>query len=193
MVQDFERLSASFERGTHFEVLTLPRASKFLVMAPHGGTIELLTDEIARRIAGSNHSLYCFMATTGEDAAWDLRIPSTRFDEPEAIRMAGQSEMVISIHGCSDRLGSYVYVGGLHQELKSLITQRLREADFIVHTPAPENFAGVRPENICNRGSSGMGVQIELSRDLRLELSSNPDRLNVFVRTVRHALSMLAK
>jgi len=47
---------------------------------------------------------------------------------------------------------------------------------------------GTDPMNICNRGRSRQGVQLEISRKVRDLLRKDKDRLLVFVEAVRKAI-----
>ena len=45
-------------------------------------------------------------------------------------------------------------------------------------------FQGTNPDNICNRGAIGIGVQLEVTRDLRDDLK----KIKLIARAVRAAL-----
>ena len=45
-------------------------------------------------------------------------------------------------------------------------------------------FQGSNPDNICNRGATGAGVQLEVTRDLRDDLK----KIKLIARAVRSAL-----
>jgi phage replication-related protein YjqB (UPF0714/DUF867 family) len=90
-----------------------------------------------------------------------------------------------------------VFVGGRHKLLLSAFQDSLRAHDFIVKRHLNAKLQGISQANICNRGISGAGVQLELSRGFRktlfeslsLEGREHPTpRLPVFVAAVRHAL-----
>lgn len=136
----------------------------FLVMAPHGGSIEPGTSEIARAIAGSDFSVYCFEGQRSEDGK-RLHITSTRFDEPMAVKMAKHARTVIAIHGYSSASHT-VIVGGLDEQLKGNFIEALEKVGFKASIGA-HGLAGRDAYNICNRGSSGKGVQLEISEALR--------------------------
>jgi phage replication-related protein YjqB (UPF0714/DUF867 family) len=72
--------------------------SRVVVIAPHGGKIEVLTSEIARRVAGSDFSYYSFTGAK-RDRNRDLHITSHRFDEPTAIALVARHQWVVAIHG----------------------------------------------------------------------------------------------
>jgi phage replication-related protein YjqB (UPF0714/DUF867 family) len=55
----------------------------------------------------------------------------------------------------------------LDKELGKRIQTGLEVAGFVVRIHDNPNLQGVDKRNICNRGRSGQGVQLELSRPLR--------------------------
>jgi phage replication-related protein YjqB (UPF0714/DUF867 family) len=144
----------------------LPRAvpdSQVLVIAPHGGGIENGTSELAAAIAGDEHNLYCFegLRLAGNR---ELHVTSHRFDDPVALRLAGRCTIVIGIHGC--RGESAIYVGGLDRALVAALTSALVSEDYPARSEG-HPYPAIHPQNICNRGRRGAGVQLEFTADLR--------------------------
>jgi phage replication-related protein YjqB (UPF0714/DUF867 family) len=137
--------------------------SSTLIIAPHGGDIEAGTSELAASVAGDDHNLYCFEGLN-TNCFRDLHVTSHRFDDPIVLDLAARAAIVVALHGCKgDRS---IFVGGRDGELVALLTGRLVEAGF----PARSDnhaFPAINPDNICNRGSRGVGAQLELTRDLR--------------------------
>jgi len=135
-----------------------------LVVAPHGGMIEAGTSEIAASIAGGDCQLFCFegLKPYGENRA--LHITSHRFDHPRCLELASRSALVLSVHGCLGE--SCLHVGGLDLEAAGRISLTLSAAGFDVEWPSAR-YPGRHPSNICNRGMSGKGVQLEITYDLR--------------------------
>src|SRR5262245_49530672 len=77
----FAELSAAEPAGS-FTISHEERLhSRVIVIAPHGGGIEVLTSEIAREIAGQDFSYYSFAGRKRRNNR-DLHITSHRFDEP---------------------------------------------------------------------------------------------------------------
>jgi phage replication-related protein YjqB (UPF0714/DUF867 family) len=137
--------------------------SNALILAPHGGDIEAGTSELASSVAGDDHNLYCFEGLN-TNCFRDLHVTSHRFDDPVALDMAARAAILVAIHGC--RGDRSIYVGGRDGELVGLLSTRLVEAGF----PARSDnhaFPAINPDNICNRGSRGVGAQLELTKDLR--------------------------
>ena len=162
--KSFAELREAEPEGTAYRCRAIQRQSGFAIIAPHGGGIEPGTTEIAQGIAGSRFSLYTFegLKPNGNET---LHITSTLFDEPECLQLVNASEVAIAIHGCSGDAKT-IYLGGLHDELKIRLIDALVTAGFDAR-PAGHNYAGRQPQNICNRGRSGCGVQIEISESLR--------------------------
>ena len=138
----------------------------FLIVAPHGGTIEPGTSEITKKIASNRFNYYSFesLRDYGPDYI-SLHITSHLFDEPECVRWSKQHNWVVTIHGCNVQ-SQKIYLGGLNHELKIYVKNSLREACFTIADDG-HKYGGVHPSNICNIGKSGSGLQIELAIPLR--------------------------
>lgn len=156
-------------------------SSKFAIFAIHGG-VETETSKIAEALAGDDLSLYIFKGSGGS-----LHIPSQVFNEPRAIELTSKVDTIISIHGQHDDTSAFVMIGGLDTELKRKIEDALRQAGFTIAEP-PEQLDGDNPRNICNRGRSGKGVQLEISEALRRKLHEDIGLLRRFSDAVRQAL-----
>ncbi|MDC3067581.1 poly-gamma-glutamate hydrolase family protein [Pseudomonadota bacterium] len=139
---------------------------EFLIVAPHGGTIEPGTSEITKKIAANKFNYYSFesLRAYGPDYI-SLHITSHLFDEPECIRWSKQHKWVVTLHGCNDQ-SQKVYLGGLNQELKISVKNSLIEGCFSIADDG-HKYGGVHRRNICNIGKSRSGLQIELAIPLR--------------------------
>jgi phage replication-related protein YjqB (UPF0714/DUF867 family) len=136
------------------------------VVAPHAGVIEVGTSEISALIAGNDLSLYRFESHKIVDENYvSLHITSHIFDEPTCINAVKAHDTVVTIHGCNDA-EEIVFLGGLDKRLIDIIADSIRSLGVEVRTVA-HRFPGKHRNNVCNRGRSGMGVQIELSEPLR--------------------------
>lgn len=178
------RLRGSWERA-HCRVVSVDRLSPILIAAPHGGQTEPHTAKIAKAIAATTHSLYVL-----EARAPHLHLTSHLFNEPCAISQAARHSTVLTIHGCNDRRSRSVdiFVGGLDVILRDVAIAELRRIGF---GAAVDRWTpGTAPENICNRGSSRAGVQLEISRRLRNRLSAaaNSRLLSSFAHGVQKAI-----
>ncbi|MGD9300731.1 MAG: poly-gamma-glutamate hydrolase family protein [Desulfobacterales bacterium] len=155
--------------------------SRVTIMAPHGGKIEPRTSDLARRIAGDNYNFYCFEGIKDKDNAC-LHITSHRFDEPGAVLLVSKSQVVVAVHACTGNAGQ-VHIGGLNKKLGAMIADELQNRSISVSYDHPR-FRGLNPANICNRGATGIGVQLEVTRDLRDDLQ----KIKLIARAVRAAL-----
>jgi len=180
----FQELADQGIEGRDYQIRIKVRDGPVLVMAPHGGKIEPGTTEIAEAIAESGYSFYSFEGLTMER---DLHIESHLFDEPRALKVVDKAEIVVTVHGQLNREDEFVMVGGLDLTLGSEIKHRLEAAGFKTFPPT-EGLRGTDPANICNRGKSKRGVQLEISRRIRDSLRVDQDRLQVFADAVRRAI-----
>ena len=178
----FASLAARENEGEDFRVRFRLANSPVAIVAPHGGGIEAGSSELADAIAGGEHSFYAFEGIRGHENV-DLHITSTRFDEPRALQVVGRSDIVLAIHG-RDRDDETAFFGGLHAELIDHLSAALERAGFRTVRRDEPGYAGTDPDNICNRGRSGRGVQLELPRGLRLRLFP---ALNASGRRVRNS------
>ncbi|WP_395824418.1 poly-gamma-glutamate hydrolase family protein [Archangium minus] len=176
---DWGALSASETQGEDFQILTqtVP-GSNVLITAIHGGGIEAGTSELAKAVAGSNHSYYLFegIKSSGNSV---LHITATNFDEPTAIKMAAQSTRLISLHGAAnDSSGDpIVWMGGLDTTLRDLIRTQLSNAGFDARIALPgSGLEGTAQGNIANRNRILAGVQLEMTRNLRDSFFVDGDR-----------------
>ena len=163
----YDELARCYTEGVDYAVHVMPRErSRVAVLAPHGGRIEGRTSEIARLIAGDEHGLYLFegLRKTGDNFE-RLHLASQWFDEPRALDLVSVCDTVIAVHGYAAP-GPDVLLGGLNERLKVEIAQALTEIGFSCLIEG-HRFPGRHPRNICNRGRSGEGVQLELSEGLR--------------------------
>jgi phage replication-related protein YjqB (UPF0714/DUF867 family) len=157
-------------------------AARALIIAPHGGSIEIGTSELATLIAGEEYSLFTFDGIKPRGRNRDLHITSHNFDHPECVALAARHSVVLTLHGCKGD-SSQIYVGGLDAELSTLIAQRLSTAGFPT-TSNGHKYRGHNRLNICNRGARGRGVQLELTLDLRV-----PEKRALIAPIVRRALA----
>jgi phage replication-related protein YjqB (UPF0714/DUF867 family) len=162
---NFASLRAEEVEGVDFRIVEYARSgAETVVIAPHGGAIEAHTSDIARQIAGLAHSYYAFEGTK-RSANRNLHITSHNFDEPRALKIVSAHKRVLAVHGCMGE-EQIVYVGGRDLALVSRLMVML-EAFGIASQASGHAYLGVSPSNICNRGQSGAGVQLELPMPLR--------------------------
>ncbi len=164
--KNFEELKLH-ENPKHFQIHYRKGSSDLAILAPHGGKIEKGTSEIANEIAGAEYAFYTFYGRR-RNRNKDLHITSSIFDEPTGVKAAEQSEKVLAVHGWG-KLSEAVCLGGLDDNLKKTIQEKLNKAGFPVVAP-PTSLRGTDPNNICNRSKNKCGVQIEISEGLRRKM-----------------------
>ena len=175
---DFRELEANEAEGLDWQREYLSRGSRILVMAPHGGWIEPFTSELASAVAGTEFSFYTFQGikSRGSD---NLHLTRHRFDEPVALKAAGESQAILAVHGEKSRGRAFTMVGGRWTVLRGSLAETLGKAGFLVEEPRP-GLKGENPLNICNRGRSGAGGQLEISEGLRAVFRREPSELERF-------------
>ena len=178
----FDELQAT-EAPEAFSIFARESHATFAVMAPHGGGIEPGTSEIARAIAGDDLALYVFDAIKGNGNR-DLHITSSRFNEPNCVRMLGTVQTVLAIHGEKSDTDS-VFVGGRHLDFPDILKAELAPLGFNVMEHGNPRLQGRDAMNICNRGVSGRGMQLELARGLRQTFFKSLNKEGLRERTPR--------
>ena len=165
--RNFSELQRACSEDVDYRIRMQARGSRILIFSPHAGGIEIGTSELAQAIAGEQLSLYLFegIRSTGNDS---LHITSTRFDEPECLRMLAQSQTALALHGCRGRQ-ALIYVGGRDIALGDRLMAALAASGFTAQR-GEAHLAGRYAKNICNRTRSGKGCQLELSTALRRAL-----------------------
>lgn len=183
----FQELSRREIEGVDYKIVHRVRDPTTLILAIHGGGIEPYTDTVANLIAGTEFSFYAFAGTNGAKSISRLHLRSSSFDEPRALEMVAQAENVIAVHGQRDRDREFVLPGGLATSLRDDIWRSLASEGFTITEPPPR-LSGTHPLNICNRGVTSSGVQLELSFRLRKKLVMDQERLRAFGTAVRSCL-----
>lgn len=167
-----EELRAATKEGVDWRVEARASKDGVLVLAPHGGGIEAGTSELARAVAGDDHALFLFEGLRARDNE-ELHVTSTRFDEPRLGPLLKAARRVLALHGCQGK-EAIAYVGGRDEALGARVTTALKAAGFDAR-PATGELAGTAKENVCNRGATGRGAQLELTRALRASLFEGLD------------------
>lgn len=179
----FHALRQTEVEGRDFVIALQQRASPVAIVAPHGGLIETGTTAIAEAIAADHLSCYSFSGLLpGNNQR--LHITSTRFDEPRCHALLATVHTVLTVHG-EKSSEDVVFLGGLDTRLGHQLQQALTDSGFQVAPHHNPNLQGRHPQNLCNRGRSGQGVQLELSRGLRSSLFVDHNSAQLLVPTPR--------
>lgn len=189
---------AAFEPKDAYAITLQDRGTSIALIAPHGGSIEPGTSEVARAIAGNDYSFYLFEGVKGR-VNDELHITSTNFDEPKCESLLRSTTLPVTIHG--ERGSSEtIYLGGGAEAAVETMRTVLAQNGFRVREHSNSSLRGLDKRNICNRGTGGAGVQFELSRGLRESFFQSLSRagrekprpaLSHFSATVRKALSQI--
>ncbi|MGH8119121.1 MAG: poly-gamma-glutamate hydrolase family protein [Gammaproteobacteria bacterium] len=154
--------------------------SSVAVIAPHGGGIEPGTSRISMAVARDKFNLYLFEGIKPRGNKY-LHVTSRNFDEPGCLDLVSRCETVIAIHGCKAE-DERVFLGGLDFDLKQCLGLAFRNARLRIETDG-HNFPAIDRDNICNRGRSGAGVQVEISGPLR-----RGRNINILIEAIRDVL-----
>jgi phage replication-related protein YjqB (UPF0714/DUF867 family) len=177
----FAALAEARREGRDYDrVIQFHKHAQVAILAPHGGRIEPGTDQIAAEIAVQDLSLYCFRSHMRRREA-NLHITSHNFDDPDCVGPLSRHRHVVTVHGC-EADGELVLLGGLDTALLTDLAAAVKAAGFIAQTD-DHDFPGIHARNVCNRGSTGRGVQLELSMPLRRSA-----RRAEFVAAIREVL-----
>ncbi|SFJ16690.1 poly-gamma-glutamate hydrolase family protein [Thermoflavimicrobium dichotomicum] len=189
-----------------------------VIIAPHGGSIEIGTTELALATAGYTSD---FNGTTETAEVYDyfifnglnqrgenqrLHVTSTRYDDPIALELIENSMRTLAYHGCRDLqpTGGYdgyqaCLIGGRDIDLMEKIRRHLAEEGFHAWITRDKRLRGHSSKNLINRNKQAKGVQLELTTSLRWSFFANHTRSQrrktttpdfwKFVNAVRRALS----
>ncbi len=139
--------------------------SSVAILAPHGGAIERGTSQIAAAIAGEQFNLYLFEGMKPSQNYETLHLTSHYFDEPSCLELISACSIVVTIHGCNGKEEN-IFLGGRNINLKTDLAIEFRKRNIAVQTKG-HRYTGNHLDNICNRGLTRQGVQIELTDPLR--------------------------
>ncbi len=184
-LSSFAELTSYYVRDVDYRVRTrIDTDSEIAVIAPHGGEIENMTSEITDGICRDAFSYYLFEGMLSYGSYRYLHLTSTKFDDPVCLKVIAQCASVVSIHGCKGAEPE-VLIGGRDHLLKEKLADGLRDAGVSTRTEGHQ-FPGIHPRNICNRGATGKGVQLEFTDAIR---NTHAELLGCAVRSIRSTLS----
>jgi phage replication-related protein YjqB (UPF0714/DUF867 family) len=160
-------------------------------------------------------------SSLGESSFEILHITSTNFDDPDAVRLVKAHPKSVAIHGYSRNYPEgTICVGGASQPQINAFIKYVNQNKSVfesspqgyriipINAPSieepPENIPenqkpacydlkGKDKTNIVNRNSSKKGLQLELSRPMRIDLASNSANFNslrdVIYKGIKSAMS----
>lgn len=181
---NYAELQSHEQEGQDYRINIRYAAQTVLVIAPHGGRIEPYTTEITQWIAGEEFSWYSFEGLKEGVDNRKLHITSHNFDEPTLLNALRQAHVVLTIHGLKNSNEEFLMIGGLDSSLGADLRTAFQQQGFTVKR-SERKYSGVRTTNICNRGRTGKGVQLEISFALRKRVFEDIDYRIRFVDTIR--------
>ena len=156
--RSFLQIAKTAKADIDYKIIYKPGVRSYLIVAPHGGNIEPGSTELAQAIANNNYGFYVFNGLKRDSSS--VFVPSTRFDEPELMRVTKNYSTVIAVHivPSSDRI---IYVGGDYRQIVDKIIKSLADQGF-QSAITPRDGSAWNRTNLVNRNTVG-GVQIEVS------------------------------
>lgn len=165
--ENWAQLSAANIENTDYRLPQRRNNSVVTHIAIHGGAIEPGTSEVASEVAAANYQSYYGLEGIKAGDNSSLHLMSTHYDEPIGINIVGKSNYCFSYHGYTGTLGvAETTVGGLDTVTRDAVIATLTRAGFTASVGDIE-MDGTDPNNITNKTSRAMGVQIEMSNQLR--------------------------
>lgn len=195
--RSFAELAAKNTAGVDYSIEVKDTESKILVMAFHGGSIEPGTSELGSAIAEGTFDFYTFKALKAgkldepSQTSSTLHLTSTRFDEPQLLKMTAVSDFCIGLHGFKGKEADFC-VGGANAEQRKVLVQKLSKAfpEFKACELCCDPLNGVSAKNPINR-CRHQGVQIEMSPKVRKKFLSEKDFLDSFAGEFKKYLKSL--
>jgi len=183
LYSNFWELQLHEQEGCDYRINTSKNWHSVLIIAPHGGRIEPFTSQIARWIADDEFAWYSFEGIKELDYP-RLHITSHNFDEPILLQALQRAHRVLTIHGLKNSNVEFLMIGGLDTAFGTDLRVALQHQGFIIRE-SEQKYRGIRATNICNRGCTGKGIQLEISYALRKRIIEDEEHRIRFVGTIR--------
>ena len=188
---NFRELQLYEQDGLDYRINVSRNWHEVLIIAPHGGKIEYYTSQIARWIANEDFAWYSFEGTKDGDNR-KLHITSHNFDEPTVLQALQKAQTVLTIHGQRNATDEFLMIGGLDSTLGTELRVALQHHGFSVKE-SEQGYRGEKATNICNRGCTGKGVQLEISFALRKRIFEDAVCRIRFSDTIRSLIKAYPK
>ncbi|MDR3586249.1 MAG: poly-gamma-glutamate hydrolase family protein [Desulfosporosinus sp.] len=180
---NFRELQLNEQEGQDYQITASRNWHRVLIIAPHGGKIEYYTSQIAKWIAGEEFAWYSFEGIINGDNR-RLHITSHNFDEPIVLQALQEADTVVTIHGLKNSIEEFLMIGGLDSTFGTELRVALQHHGFIVKE-SKQGYRGERVTNICNRGCTGKGIQLEISFALRKRIFEDAECRIQFIDKIR--------
>lgn len=189
---NYAALKTAKQEGRDYQIVvrTVTPSINAVVIGPHAGRIEEHISTIATAVVGDDIDLYLFEGLMPSENK-DLHITSENFDEPKALKLLATKSLVIAIHGREDKDDlDRIYLGGRDNELTGEIARQLEQVGFVTLADGHQ-FPGEKATNICNRGATNQGSQLEIPKSIRKRLARDSELLGRFRDALRAAILRL--
>jgi len=161
--------------------------NEIFIMAPHGGSIESGTTELALATAGfttgfngqlaaaGSYDYFIFNGTNPGNLNGRLHVTSSQYDDVVALELVRNSLISLAFHGCTDGQPAAstgpgykaCLIGGRDEPFKQLLEERLRGVGFNAYITDQEMLNGDLPNNIISKNKRKAGAQLELTTSFR--------------------------
>ena len=192
--------------------------NRIFIMAPHGGSIESGTTELALATAGFvknfngdtdtsvTHNYFIFNGTNPNDQNGRLHVTSSHYDDVDANELVSNSLISFAFHGCTDgqpdESTGHGYqaclIGGRDQVLKEILEAQLKNVGFNAFITTQDDLDGSLASNIINKNKRSRGAQVELTTSLRKSFYTKHNRKDrrknttadfwLFINTIRASI-----
>ncbi len=147
--------------------------SPVLVVAPHGGKIELYTSTIGDGIANEVFSFFDFQGQIEAGSNYEkLHVTATNYNVPALQAINKEARVTLSVHGVANDDLQMTFVGGRDTAGANKVIQALKEAGFDAAPPLL-TASGEHRRNFVNRNASRAGIQLEITTAQRRALFNN--------------------
>ncbi len=172
--------------------------NEIFIMAPHGGSIETGTTELALATAGftsdfnrrpatsDTYDYFIFNGTNPNNQNDRLHVTASNYDDAVARELVKNSRISLAFHGCTDEQADKdrgegykaCLIGGLDTIFMEILEQQLQEAGFNAFITDLKMLNGDMPENIINKNKRNKGgAQFELTTSFRKSLYGTDTRI----------------
>jgi phage replication-related protein YjqB (UPF0714/DUF867 family) len=184
-VSENSLLRVSADVTTHTQTAGL----SFVIVALYGGVDEIGTDICAEHIAGDTLSLHTLSARfTGPVNGTEVIYRPLRH-HPEGVALVESCDTAIAIRGrqTAAEMEADIVIDGLDTNLITTVAHALHYAGFTARISILSTRAK-HPDNICNRGRRGCGIELDISHDLRQRLLADVTVLDRLAGAIRCGL-----
>jgi len=182
---DFYFMTLTHDTTKEYSISVKDRLAEITIMAPHGGTIEPGTSEMAEELAGSDWNYYAFKNLLPDNGR-TMHVTSKNYNDQIAVSLSSASLITVTLHRHKE-LTESVCVGGYNKGLRLAVVDHLQKAGFVSEHPCMR-LPGAACKNIANHAVLG-GLQLEIATSLATKLNSDAALRGKFIAAVRNAIT----